>query len=52
MLAKLFKYLLDNIKVSFIWVFSINQGIVNIYYDKNIEFFYWDLVNITLEACQ
>ena len=35
----------------FYLVFSINEDIIQIHNDENIEFFYEDLINETLECC-
>ncbi len=42
--------LLDYLHMLFAFAFSVNEDIIEVYYHKNVEFLYQDLINIALEC--
>ena len=50
MFSKFSEDLPDSFHVTLASVFAINLDIIEIQDDENIKFFYWDFVNIALEA--
>ena len=52
MFSKSVQNLLYNFNIRFVPVFDIDQNIIQIYNNKNIKFFYKNLVNISLKRSQ
>ena len=44
------KNLSNDVDVSIVWVFGVNENVIKVNNDKDIKFLRQDLVNIALEA--
>lgn len=44
------KQLLYGFYVTLAWILSIDENIIQIYYDKNFKLFYHNFINIILET--
>ncbi len=49
MLLQLFQHLLNGLHVLFSFAFGIDENVIKVYYHKNIELLYQDLINVALE---
>ncbi len=50
MLLQLVQHLSNGLYVLFAFVLGVNKDVIEVHYYKNVEFFYQDLVNVTLKC--